>query len=440
MYGLSIYLGLPRMKTRKSGASYYLGNASPKRKVKPFYLPPSLFFRQIVAMLTFASFTGWSLRKIQFWLHNSVKLLRSAAGTRQMCCFGVNPHVVWEATARCNLRCIHCHAGGGKALEDELSTEEAKNLLDDLSQIPEFRTFVFAGGEPLVREDLFELIAYAKKLGFNVFGATNGTLITPEVAKKLRKYDVGLVIGLDATDARAHNRIRGVPGAYERVIEGIENSLAENLYVHLNLVASKINFSYVPKILAYGDKIGAVSDFVYRFMCSGRGEYIADKAELSPPEFKNLIETIYQSQGRVRSIIVPVATPEYWAYLLYRNNIAAGPLLRAAEYSFGGCVAGKGMIYIKPQGDVWPCPFLEIPLGNVKKNSLLEIWNNSQVLRELRNRNNLKGECGKCVYKEVCGGCRATAYFHTKDYLQTDLNCPLARYKEKSVLAHSELG
>jgi len=88
------------MKTKKSVAVSFDQNARHKRKVKPFYAPPSLFFRQIVAMLTFASFTGWNLRKIQFWLHNSLKLLRSAAGTRQMCCFGVNPHVVWEATAQ----------------------------------------------------------------------------------------------------------------------------------------------------------------------------------------------------------------------------------------------------------------------------------------------------------------------------------------------------
>jgi len=410
---------------------------SPAKKVKPFYLPPALLFHQIIAMLTFVSFTGWNARKIKFWLHNSFRLLTSAAGTRQMCCFGVNPHVVWEATARCNLECIHCHAKGGEALEDELTTDEAKKMLDDLSRISEFRTFVFAGGEPLIREDLFELIAYAKDLGFNVFTATNGTLITPRVATKLRKHNVGLVIGLDATDAKMHNQIRGVSRAYERVIKGIENSLAANLYVHLNLVASKINFSYVPKILAYSDEIGAVSDFVYRFMSSGRGEYISKKAELSPTELENLIETIYQSQQRVRSIIVPVAIPQYWAYLLYRNDIAAGPMLKIAQQAFGGCIAGRGMIYIKPQGEVWPCPFLEIPLGNVKNDSLVRIWNGNKVLKELRNRDNLKGECGECVYREVCGGCRATAFSLTDDYLQTDSNCPLLSCKEAIGISHS---
>lgn len=415
------------MKKRADKASFVSHNFKTKKQVKPFYFPPSLLVQQLIAMLTFASFTGWSANKIRFWLRNSLRLLRSAAGTRQMCCFGVNPHVVWEATARCNLRCIHCHARGGEPSKNELSTNEAKDMLNSLAQIPEFRTFVFAGGEPLVREDLFELIAYARKIGFNVFGATNGTLITPEVAARLRENNVGLVIGLDATDARAHNRIRGVPGAYERVIEGIENSLAENLYVHLNLVASKINISYVPKILSYGDEIGVVSDFVYRFMCSGRGEYISDTAELSPAEFENLIDTIYQCQRRISSIIVPVATPQYWAYLLYRNNIVSGPLLKLAQYSFGGCVAGKGMLYIKPQGEVWPCPFLEIPLGNVRGTSLQEIWQRSKVLEQLRNRENLKGECLKCAYREICGGCRATAFACTGDYLQTDPNCSLIR-------------
>lgn len=426
------------MKQERQSIFTYSDNDNKKKKVMPFYLPPSLLLRQTIAMLTYASFTGWSIRKVSFWLHNSLRLLRSAAGTKQMCCFGVNPHVVWEATARCNLRCIHCHASGGEPVRDELSTKEVKDMLVDLSQIPEFRTFVFAGGEPLVREDLFELIAFAGELGFNIFGATNGTLVTPEVAEKLSHHGVGLVIGLDATDARAHNRIRGIPGAYQKVIEGIENSLAENLYVHLNLVASKINLSYVPKILIYGDAIGAVSDFVYRFMPSGRGEFISDTAEINPVEFEDLIKDIYETQQKVRSIIIPVATPQYWAYLVYRKNIASGPLLKLAELSFGGCVAGKGMLYIKPQGDVWPCPFLEIPLGNVRNDSLVDIWNKSKVLLELRNRDNLKGECGKCVYKQVCGGCRATAFFFTNDYLQTDPNCPLIRCQEKSNLAHSQ--
>ena len=176
-------------------------------------------------------------------------------------------------TSRCNLKCVHCHA---------------------------------FGGEPLLREDLFDLIAYAKSTGFTVFIATNGTLITKEVAKLLREFDVGVVIGVDAMNPEIHDCIRGVEGAYDAVMEGIENCIAENLYLHLNIVASRPNFDEIEKIIDYSDKIGVYSYFIYNFVPFGRGEEIRDY-ELGEEDFKALLDLIHEKQREVRAIIIPVA-------------------------------------------------------------------------------------------------------------------------------------
>ena len=179
------------------------------KRVKPFYNPPYLLLKQAAAIMIYAWLTGWNKREFLRWAGQLQNLFHAGAGAKQICCFGVNPHVVWEMTGRCNLKCIHCHAFGGEASYDELSKEEGMALIDQIASLG-IRTFVFTGGEPLMREDLFELIAYAKSKGFTVFIATNGTMITSEVAKLLRAFNVGVVIGLDGMNPEIHDSIRGV--------------------------------------------------------------------------------------------------------------------------------------------------------------------------------------------------------------------------------------
>lgn len=280
-------------------------------------------------------------------------------------------------TGRCNLECIHCHAFGGEASYDELTKEEGMALLDQIASL-DIRTFVFTGGEPLLREDLFELIAYAKSKGFTVFIATNGTLITKEVAKLLSEYNVGVVIGLDGVNPETHDSIRGVEGAYDAVIAGIENCIAEKLYLHLNIVASTRNFDEIERIIDYGDEIGVYSYFIYNFVPFGRGEAIRDCA-LDDEYFKALLDLVLKKQREVRSIIIPVAAPEYWAYALQRRGIHNRRLLQFLGHFVGGCLADKGMVYIKPNGDVWACPFLPVQVGNVRKERMDSIWDALQA-------------------------------------------------------------
>jgi radical SAM protein with 4Fe4S-binding SPASM domain len=372
-----------------------------RAKVKSFYNPPQLLVKQAVAIMLYAWLTGWKKRAFLRWTVQVQNLIHAGAGARQICCFGVNPHVVWEMTGSCNLNCIHCHAFGGEASYDELTKEEGMALIDQIAALG-IRTFVFTGGEPLLREDLFELIAYARSKGFTVFIATNGTLITNEVAKLLRAFNVGVVIGLDGINPETHDSIRGVAGAYESVMEGIENCVAENLYLHLNIVASTRNFDEIEQIIDYGNSIGVYSYFIYNFVPCGRGEAIRDYA-LGSDDFNALLDLLLRKQRDVQAILIPVAAPEYWAYALQRRGLHNKRLLQFLGNFVGGCLADKGMVYIKPNGDVWACPFLPVPVGNVRKEKVDGIWNALQTFRFEHNEN----ACDRCEYARVCGGCKS---------------------------------
>ncbi len=373
-----------------------------RKRVKPFYYPPQLLLKQLVMILLYAWLTGWHIHAFLRWLSQLKNVLHAGAGARQIGCFGLNPHVVWEMTDRCNLKCVHCHAFGGEAATyDELSKEEGMALIDQVAASG-IRSFVFTGGEPLLRDDLFELIEYAKSLGLTVFIATNGTLITDEVAKLLRQFDVGVVIGLDAMDPAIHDSIRGVEGAFDAVISGIEHCVAANLYLHLNIVASVPNFAELARIIEYGDKIGVYSYFIYRFVPFGRGAEWRD-SELGKEDFGTLLDLILKKQREVHAILIPVAAPEYWAYVLQSRGIQNRRLIRFLGRFFGGCLAGQGMLYVKPNGDVWACPFLSQPAGNVRTERLDKIRANLGALSEMTKSGS---DCNGCDYEPVCGGCK----------------------------------
>ncbi|MCX8205303.1 MAG: radical SAM protein [Candidatus Nezhaarchaeota archaeon] len=393
------------------------------RRARPFYSPPTLALRQLAIGASLALMTRASPGTAASWLRRLPRLLKGLGGMVKLGCFGCHPHIVWEVTLKCNLKCLHCEVGGGEERYEELETGEALSLIDSLAELKEFRVLVLSGGEPLLRGDLFKIISYARDVGFSVFIATNGTLINRRVAKLLRHYDVGVVVSLDATTPSVHDYIRGVLGAFNRCVEGLRSLRSEpGLWAHLNITASKINVDEVPKLLDYSDALGAITDFVYSFVPAGRGGRVAG-VELEEGEMLQLLEAISSRQRRIRAIVAPVALPQYWAYLSTRAGLRSRLLVEALSQLFCGCIAGSGMIYVKPNGEVWPCPFLQIPLGNALE-GVARVWR-GEALSSLRDRSRLKGRCGSCTYRQLCGGCRARAFLSTGDYLEQDPKCPL---------------
>lgn len=341
--------------------------------------PPQLVLRQAAALALHAWLTGWRGRALFRWAYQLRNPTHASAGAEQISCFGVSPHVVWEATGRCNLRCVHCHARGGEAGVGELTKGEAMALIDRVASAG-IRTFVFSGGEPLLREDLFELIRYAKSRGLSLFIATNGTLISRRVARLLKRYGVGAVIGVDSLDPEVHDSIRGVRGALEAALEGVENCASEGVYVHLNIVAFRGGLREVERVIDYGNAVSAYSYFVYNFVPFGRGEAVPEGA-LEGEGLEALFNLLLRKQRGASGIIVSVAAPEYWAYLLRRRGVEGGRLVRLAGRLIGGCLADKGMVYVKTSGDVWPCPFLPISAGNAREARLDRILERLRPLR-----------------------------------------------------------
>ena len=395
------------------------------RIVKPFYQPPSLLFQQLRSALLIRRLTGWT--KLPWWTTQSAKIFRIAAGCQGVGCFGYRVHPVWEVTAMCNLKCDHCHARGGESDGlDELTTEEGKtNVIDALAGVSDFRSLIFSGGEPLVREDIFELMAHAKSRGFYPILATNATLITSDVARRLKRAGtLGVAVSVDSTRDEVHDAFRRQSGALRMAKDGIAHAAAEGMYVQVNITASKINKDELPEILAYADELRAHVVLLYQFIPSGRGED-SSGLELSTEEFREEILSVGRIQKDLHPVVAPVGLPEYWALHNVKNNEGGRTgVLR-------GCICGNGMFYIKPNGDVWPCAFVPVSGGNLKTMSPADIWNRADLFTSLRNRDNLKGKCHDCSQREMCGGCRARAFARTGDLFAEDDRCPLSDGERK---------
>ncbi len=393
------------------------------RKVKPFFLPPSLILRQAASVVYFGGLVRW--RHLPRWfIKAGFKSLPVAAGSIGMGCIGFPAHPAWEVTAACNLRCIHCHASGGKPAPDELTTAEAKKFIEDLAEAQEFRMLVYTGGEPLMRRDLFELLEHSDKVGFTNVIATNATLIDNDVARDLRKVGVvGAAVGLDAPNAAGHDYIRNVPGAYERTMAGIAALRRAGILLQINVAAMEYNFDDLAELFDLADDLDTSIMLLYQLVPIGRGHDI-EAASLDLSENERLLRFLAEKQREIHPIVEPVAGPQYWPYLMERRGATGDFWLNLAKGVFHGCTAGRGLVYIKPNGDVWPCPFVEVNCGNVREEPFIEIWRNSPVFDDLRNRETrLEGKCGDCQYNGICGGCRGRAWAMTGNYMAADPTC-----------------
>lgn len=391
--------------------------------LRSIFWPPTLIAKQLTSVLYFNHLVGWS--KFPNWLlKHSFKSLPVAAGSIGMGCIGFPAHPAWEVTSACNLRCIHCHVAGSKPAKDELTTDEARRFIDDLAGVDEFRMLVYTGGEPLMRPDLLELLHHSKKAGLTNVIATNGTLITEDVAFKLREAGVvGAAVSLDSSQSAIHQYIRRNDDAFNLAMQGIQALKKAGILLQINVTAMAYNFSGLDELIELADSEGAGIMLMYQLVPVGRGNAI-EEAALDINGNEKLLKFLARKQKNVSTIIEPVAGPQYWPYLMERGGKSNGIWLKLARQVFHGCAAGRGFVYIKANGDVWPCPFVEINAGNVREASFRKTWRESEVFVNLRNRENtLKGDCGECKYRTICGGCRGRALAYHGDYLAEDPSC-----------------
>lgn len=374
-------------------------------------------------MLYFKNLVGWN--KFPNWLvKHSFTSLPVAAGSIGMGCIGFPAHPAWEVTAACNLRCIHCHVASSKPAKDELTTDEAKRFIDDLAGVDEFRMLVYTGGEPLMRRDLLELLHHSRKAGLANVIATNGTLITEEVAFNLKEAGVvGAAVSLDSSQSAIHNYIRKNDNAFELAMRGLQALKKAGILLQINVTVMDYNFVSLDELVDLADREETGIMLMYQLVPVGRGSTI-EEATLDVKGNERLLKFLAHKQKNVSTIIEPVAGPQYWPYLMEQHGKSNGIWLTLAKQVFHGCAAGRGFVYIKANGDVWPCPFVQINTGNLRETSFKEIWRQSEVLVNLRNREDtLKGNCRECKYRTICGGCRGRAVAYRGDYLAEDPSC-----------------
>jgi len=343
--------------------------------------------------------------------------------------------VVWDVTYACNLKCKHCYASAGEPLKDELTTEEAKQVIDklDRASVP---IIAFSGGEPLVRKDILELAKYANDKGIYVAVATNGTLITEEKAREMKESGIQFTqISLDGASAETHDSFRGINGVYEKTIQGIKNCVNEGFFVNIATTATKYNYKEIPKIMDLCEELGVNWFMLYNFVPTGRGAFISEN-DLTPSQREQLLNELWRRLKNGGKVSVLSTAPQFARVALeaevgknekivpthFFNPQLSDKLVNLAEF-VGGCGCGRFYCAIRPNGNIDPCVFFPLTVGNIKEDDFEDLWKNNVILKELRNKDILEGNCGKCNYRYYCGGCRARAYGYTGNYLAPDPGC-----------------
>ena len=340
--------------------------------------------------------------------------------------------VSYSITTKCNLKCKHCYSDSvGQAAPDELSTEEAFHLIDDLSKWG-VGLLVIDGGEPLHREDLLDIVKYASSKGIQTGIGSNGTLIDKVMAKRMVEAGVqSIAISVDGTDAQTHDSFRGVSGAWEQALEGIKACRDVGLPFQFNMVIRKETLLQLDDMLHMAVYHGANAAEFFDLVAVGRAKRECQEQVLSLDERKRVMEWLAQAQEDCPIVIRVPACPMY-PLLLQERHIQPKhfpvEMLKRVPYYGRGCAAGMPMGYVMVQsnGEVNPCMLLQVKLGNIREQSITSIWENSPVLVELRQKELLKGECGGCSYKVTCSGCRGRAYEETGDIMAADPGCWLA--------------
>lgn len=329
--------------------------------------------------------------------------------------------ISWGVTNQCNLKCIYCYRDAGVELPGELSTIEGMKLMSEAKAL-ENKVFILSGGEPLIRNDIFELAKYGTDIGLHLFLATTGLLLSEDVARRLRLAGVkGVSITIDGYHHETHDRVRGVRSSFKKAMKGIRNALNAGLSVQVNITALKLNYLEIPNIIVEMDRLGVSFIHVFNLIPTGRGDKI-DSLALSRREQEILLKNLLIIQNNVGVLIKPTCMPYYWALMQEAKPAFYDKFFRIYPK---GCIAGVNYAYVSPVGDVAPCPYMPLFLGNIRHESLKEIWNNSIILRRLRDSSGLKGSCGACRYRDVCGGCRAKALLYLGDFMEEDPSCPI---------------
>lgn len=339
--------------------------------------------------------------------------------------------IAWETTRNCNLSCVHCRASATCGpYEGELDTKEAFKLLDQITEIGK-PIIILTGGEPLLRDDIFQIAEHGTQLGLRMVMAPNGTLVTKEMAQKMATSGIQRIsVSLDGANAERHDSFRGVKGAFEGAIRGIETAKKAGIEFQINTTITKSNLDQIPEIFHLAESLGAAAHHIFLLVPTGRGKYIVDQA-IDAQEYEKTLNWFYDQREKTTLQLKATCAPHYYRILRQRAKQDGRQVTfetHGLDAVTRGCLAGSGFCFVSHTGDVQPCGFLSLNCGNVRQQSFAEIWKTSDIFKQLRDLEQLSGKCRLCGFRKVCGGCRARAYEATGDFLAEE---PLCLYQPK---------
>ncbi|MDR2105760.1 MAG: radical SAM protein [Deferribacteraceae bacterium] len=336
--------------------------------------------------------------------------------------------MAWELTSQCNMACVHCRSSSeAESPVGAFSASNAEKLLDDIALIAK-PVVVLSGGEPLLRGDLFQIAAMGTSRGFRMAMATNGLLVDDEVCRKIKDAGINIIsMSLDADNPNVHDNFRGQPGAFEAVMKAAGLFQKHDIKFIINSSFTRRNQSRITQTYQLSKKIGAIAWYMFLIVPTGRAEGIMDEL-ISKEDYEDILEWHYRMEREEGEILVrPTCAPQY--YRIWNSKSKSEGLdakRRALSFSTGGgkgCIAGQSILFINSMGEVYPCSYFPISAGNVFKQSIGEIWESSELFRDLRDFKRYGGKCGKSRYIGVCGGCRARSYAVQGDYLAEEPFC-----------------
>ncbi len=341
--------------------------------------------------------------------------------------------VVWNFTQACNFKCKHCYQDAGRRISDELTLEQKLRVVDELAE-NDVPMLAFSGGEPLVSRDFWPTLLAAATKGFHISVATNGSLLTPETVKRLADCGARYVeVSIDSVDPEKHDEFRGGKGYWQRSIDGLKNLAADGrMRTGLASTITRNNFDELPALVQLTKDLGIDLFYAFNFVPTGRARNIVD-TDLTPEMRERMLE-IMQEYLEKDALMLMGTAPQLGRRCI--QHYALGKVVHTGHYGadrhpatptiakyVGGCGAGRCMIAIQPNGDVSPCVFMPLVVGNLLQERLHDIWRNDNTFQTLRNRELLQGHCGQCEWRHYCGGCRARAYGYFKDMTQADPGC-----------------
>jgi len=344
--------------------------------------------------------------------------------------------VAWEVTRSCNLNCVHCRAAAERGpYPGELSTEESFRLIDGIVSFSK-PVVILTGGEPLLRTDIYDLASYGTSRGLRMVIAANGTLLDGPRAARLKACGIQRVsISLDGATEQSHDRFRQVEGAFAGALKGVNFLKEAGIEFQINTTVTQKNYPELPGTLDLAVKLEAVAHHIFLLVPTGRGKELKGEA-VEGSEYEKILHWFYDQREKVPLQLKATCAPHYYRILRQRageEGKKVTPQTHGLDAMTRGCLGGIGFLFVSHRGDVQPCGYLEAFSGNVRQQSLKEIWESSPVFLKLRDFSSLKGRCGRCEYIRVCGGCRARAFERSMDFMAEE---PLCVYQPKRDPTH----